>query len=349
MVVTRPIRAGPCAPNGIPASHAVSAWRVLGGLCRSLVSPKPAFTFPVCRVKTLDQTVAKLLLLRTCGFLADSCKPSWSGRALVQIPSRSSSQSCAPTLRIRDHRRSVPGAPGRTLPVAGIPRWGLWALYPLPPFTVPHEDTWTQLPSQPLLAWLPGVRSTAPGLSCLDWSWDCFSSRCRGWAGTLPAGWGGREGMAPGSGVCLSALLLQLFLGCQDGGDSKPQPPPRVASETQRRCGCWGLGTQGGMRWPLPPAFCPSPLLGSVWQSAGLQGPGRFLSMLLARGCFQLWRPWGLLLGPSSGCAVCRGLVDVLRALRVNRSRSQQETGARRVGQTVAGRTELAAEPACPL
>ena len=46
----------------IPASDAVSAWRVLGGLCPSLASPEPGFRFPACREKTLDQVVAKLLL-----------------------------------------------------------------------------------------------------------------------------------------------------------------------------------------------------------------------------------------------------------------------------------------------
>ena len=302
MVVTRPIRPGPCTPNGIPASCAVSAWRVLGGLCRSLVSPKPGFRFPVCRVKTLDQTVAKLLLLRTCGFLADSCKPFWSGRVLVQVPPGPPPSSVPRCCGSGTTDGQCPG------PLDGHCLWqgscdGGSGCSTLSRRLVPHEGTWIELPSQPLLSWLPGVRSAAPGLSCLDWSWDCFSSRCRGWAGTLPAGWGGREGMAPGSRVCLSALLLQLFLQCQDGGDSKPQLPPRVASETQRRSGCWGPQTRGGMRGacPLPPA--PFGLSVAVSWSPGPRAVR--LSMLLAPGYSRLWRPWGLLLSPSSVCAVC--------------------------------------------
>ena len=92
-------------------------------------------------------------------------------------------------------------------------------------------------------------------------------------------------------------------------------PPPRVASETQRRCGCWGLRTQGGMPWPLPPAPRPS------WAQCG----GQLVSKAPGRSPLHTPGPGLLTAVASLGASarpllwLCRGLVDMIRALRVTR------------------------------
>lgn len=87
-----------------------------------------------------------------------------------------------------------------------------------------------------------------------------------------------REGMAPGSGVCCSALLLQLFLGCQEGGwIVNLGTPPSEASETHRGRGCWGPRTRGGtgVGWPRPSwAQSGGQLVSEALGCSPLQAPG---------------------------------------------------------------------------
>lgn len=196
-----------------------------------------------------------------------------------------------------------------------------------------HEDTWIQLPFQPL-SWFPGLWSAAPGVSCSGWvvgflllwsyrRWPITLTHWPGQLATLACCSG--EGMVPGDGGCRLALLFQVSGGCQDGGDIKSQPPTKRSLGDTERAGMLAAentGRNGGGPCPLPI----SPLGLSVvvsWSQRPratcrppLQapGPGPFTAVTSLGA--SAWPPHQ---GPHQAlwvCPVCRGpgLSDVIRA-----------------------------------
>lgn len=95
-----------------------------------------------------------------------------------------------------------------------------------------------------------------------------------------------------------------------------------------------GATDTGRNAGPLPPAPCP------FWAQCGGQlvsrAPGGSPLHAPGPGLFPAVASLGASAQPLLClCGVCRGLLDVLRALRVTRSHSQEETGAWRLGRTV--------------
>lgn len=137
--------------------------------------------------------------------------------------------------------------------------------------------------------------------------------------------------MAPGSGVCCSALLLQLFLGCQDGGDGKPQPPTPCGLRDTKKV--WVLGAEDTGRNAVAPAPCASPFLGSVWRSAGLQGPGPFASPhSWPRAAHSCGVPGGFCSAPPLALPRTRRHDPSPQGNQVAAPHSQQEAGAQEWG-----------------
>ena len=197
-----------------------------------------------------------------------------------------------------------------------------------------HEDTWIQLPFQPLLSRFPGLWSVAPSLSCsgrvlgflLLWRYGGWAVTLTHWPGQLAtlAGCSG-EGMVLGDGGCRSALLFQLSRGCQDGGDIKSQPPAKRSLGDTEKAGmlvAGNVGRKGG--GPCPLSISPLGLSVAVsWSQRPratcrplLQapGPGPFTAVTSLGA--SAWPPHQ---GPHQALWVCPvlrgpGLSDVIRA-----------------------------------